>query len=46
MARSAVGGYVCTDEPAAVTCTVKAGPAAGNGFRVHAGGSEVIGPAP
>jgi hypothetical protein len=40
------GGYVCTDEGAAVTCTVKAGPGAGKGFRVHASGSEVIDPAP
>ncbi len=40
------GGYVCTDEGAAVTCTVKAGPGAGKGFRVRASGSEVIDPAP
>lgn len=38
------GGYVCTDEEAAVTCTVEAGSGAGKGFRVHASGSEVIDP--
>ena len=40
------GGYLCTEQAGAMTCTVKDGPAAGSGFRVSASGSEVVAAAP
>ena len=36
------GGYLCTEQTGAMTCTVKDGPAKGRGFRVGPDGSQVI----
>ena len=44
--RSDAGGYVCEDNKGAITCTVGAGPGAGNGFHLDVNGSSVVGPAP
>jgi len=40
------GGYLCTEQAGAITCTVKDGPAAGSGFRVSAAGPEALAGAP
>jgi hypothetical protein len=38
------GGFLCVDQAAAITCTVKEGVAAGTGFRVDVTGSAAVGP--
>jgi len=36
------GGYLCTEQAGAMTCTVKDGPGQGSGFRVSAAGSQAV----
>lgn len=38
------GGYLCTEQARAITCTIKSGVAQGRGFRVGPDGSSVIVP--
>jgi len=40
------GGYTCTEQAGAMTCTVKEGSAQGSGFRVSADGHEVLAGSP
>ena len=36
------GGYACTEQADAVTCTVSQGPGRGRGFRVSVAGSQPV----
>jgi hypothetical protein len=40
------GGYVCSEQALTVTCTVKAGAAAGAGFRVSPSAAEALAASP